>query len=56
MGDRDILDEAISLIAVCGFAVGLILAIGLLLDPNDYPRDRPAPTLAMYATCPVDVP
>lgn len=53
MADRDLLDEAISLIAVCTFSVGLILAIGLLLDPNDYPRDRPAPMLAVYATCPV---
>ena len=56
MADRDLLDEAISLIAVCAFAVGLILAIGLLLDPNDYPRDRPAPSLAVYATCPMETP
>ena len=56
MADPDLLDEAIILIAVLAFAAGLILAIGLLLDPNDYPRDRPAPKLAVYATCPVEAP
>ena len=56
MADPDLLDEAISLIAVLTFAVGLVIAIGLLLDPNDYPRDRPPPKLAVYATCPVEAP
>lgn len=49
----DPLDTILQIIAV--IACGLFAAIvaGYLLDPNDYPRNRPPPKLAMYATCPV---
>lgn len=52
----DPLDTILQTIAV--IACGLFAAIvaGYLLDPNDYPLDRPPPSLAVYATCPMEAP
>ena len=57
MADRDTIIQTVAGLALStaiGLAAGLLA--GLLLDPNDYPRDRPAPMLAVYATCPVGSP
>jgi len=55
---RDEAPAVIGGIVVASMALGVVVGIvgGLPLDPNDYPCDRPAPTLAVYATCPMEAP
>lgn len=52
----DPLDAILQTIAALAFVACLVLITGYLMDPNDYPRDRPAPMLAVYATCPTEAP
>lgn len=55
---RDERPADIAWVVAVGMSFGIMTGIilGCALDPNDYPRDRPAPTLAVYATCPVGSP